>query len=172
MTNQRLILTVFAKDRPGIIGEISDVVLARQGNWLESSLSRLCGLFTGIVHLEVQQANKETLLAELSKLSDSGINIQLHEQASSQEDDNEINGLQIVVEANDRAGIIKEIADALIRENINIDNIDTEVESASMAGYPIFRAHLFLALPDDVQESDLEQILEAVSDDLMVSIVE
>jgi len=124
------------------------------------------------VHLEVQQANKETLLAELSKLSDSGINIQLHEQASSQEDDNEINGLQIVVEANDRAGIIKEIADALIRENINIDNIDTEVESASMAGYPIFRAHLFLALPDDVQESDLEQILEAVSDDLMVSIVE
>ncbi len=172
MTSQRLVLTVFAKDRPGIIGEISDVVLSHKGNWLESSLSRLCGLFTGIVHLEVQSSVQTALLEDLDKLSSKGIEIRWHKEVSPKEDAAEINGLQIVVEANDRAGIIKEIADALARENINIDNIDTEVESASMAGYALFRAHLFLALPDDVSEDDLETILENVSDDVMVSIVD
>ena len=41
-----------------------------------------------------------------------------------------------------------------------------------MAGHDIFRAHLFLAMPDDVSEDDLEQILESVSDDVMVSFAE
>ena len=76
------------------------------------------------------------------------------------------------MEANDRPGIVQEIADALAKENINIDNLDTEVESASMAGYGLFRAHLFLAMPDDISEADLEEILEGVSDDVMVSIAD
>jgi hypothetical protein len=41
-----------------------------------------------------------------------------------------------------------------------------------MAGYPIFRAHLFLAMPDDLSEDDLEEILESVSDDVMVSVLD
>ena len=172
MSTEKIIITLFAKDRPGIIRALSDTVLANKGNWRESSLSRLCGQFTGIVHVEVESADRAALVAAFGALSQDGINVTVQNAEGVKTDDNEVNGLQILVEANDRPGIIKEIADALAAENVNVDNIDTEVESASMAGYPIFRAHMFLAMPDDLSEDDLEEILEGVSDDVMVSILE
>ena len=172
MSTEKIIITVFAKDRPGIIRSLSDTVLANKGNWLESSLSRLCGQFTGIVHIAVESGNKPKLINALETLSDEAIEVTVQNAEGVKTDDIEVNGLQILVEANDRPGIVKEIADALTTENVNVDNIDTEIESASMAGYPIFRAHLFLAMPEDLSEDDLEDILEGVSDDVMVSILE
>jgi glycine cleavage system regulatory protein len=164
MSTEKVIITLFAKDRPGIIRSLSDTVLANKGNWLESSLSRLCGQFTGIVHIAVESGNKAALIAGFEAMSKDGVNVTVQNI--------EVNGLQILVEANDRPGIVKEITEALAAENINVDNIDTEVESASMAGYQIFRAHLFLAMPDDLSEDDLEEILEGISDDVMVSILD
>lgn len=172
MSTEKIIITVFAKDRPGIIRSLSDTVLANKGNWLESSLSRLCGQFTGIVHIAVESGNKPKLINALEALSGEAIEVTVQNAEGVKTDDIEVNGLQILVEANDRPGIVKEIAEALTAENVNVDNIDTEIESASMAGYPIFRAHLFLAMPEDLSEDDLEDILEGVSDDVMVSILE
>jgi len=172
MNTEKIIITLFAKDRPGIVRALSETILEHKGNWLESSLSRLCGQFTGIVHVEVANKDKAALISAFDRLADDGIQITVQEHSGISKDDQEVNGLQIFVEANDRPGILKEIADALAVENVNVDNIDTEVESASMAGYQIFRAHLFLAMPDDLSEDDLEDILEGVSDDVMVSILE
>jgi len=172
MSTEKIIITLFAKDRPGIVRSLSDTVLANKGNWLESSLSRLCGQFTGIVHIAVDSGNKAKLIDAFEAMSEEGISVTVQNAEGVKTDDIEVNGLQILVEANDRPGIIKEIADALASENVNVDNIDTEVESASMAGYPIFRAHLFLAMPEDLSEDDLEDILEGVSDDVMVSVLE
>jgi len=172
MNNEKIIITLFAKDRPGIVRALSDTVLEHKGNWLESSLSRLWGQFTCIVHIEIATADKSALVAAFDNLSDDGIQVTVQNIDGVKDDSQEVNGLQILVEANDRPGIIKEIAEALAAENVNVDNIDTEVESASMAGYPIFRAHLFLAMPDDLSEDDLADVLEGVSDDVMVSILE
>ena len=172
MSTEKIIITLFAKDRPGIIRSLSDTVLANKGNWLESSLSRLCGQFTGIVHIAVDSGNKPSLISALETMSEEGIIVTVQNAEGVKTDDIEVNGLQILVEANDRPGIIKEISEDLATENVNVDNIDTEVESASMAGYPIFRAHLFLAMPEDLSEDDLEDILEGVSDDVMVSVLE
>ena len=172
MSTEKIIITLFAKDRPGIVRGLSDTVLANKGNWLESSLSRLCGQFTGIVHIAIDSGNKAALMADFKAMSKDGVSVTVQDAEGVKTDDVEVNGLQILVEANDRPGIIKEIAEALAAENVNVDNIDTEVASASMAGYAIFRAHLFLAMPEDLSEDDLEEILEGISDDVMVSVLE
>ncbi len=172
MNTEKIIVTLFAKDRPGIVRALSDTVLTHKGNWLESSLSRLCGQFTGIVHVEVVSSDRAALIAAFDELKSDGIHVTVQQHDGVKDDDQEVNGLQILIEANDRPGIVKEITEALAAENVNVDNIDTEVESASMAGYPIFRAHLFLAMPDDLSEDDLADVLEGVSDDVMVSILE
>jgi len=173
MNTEKIIITLFAKDRPGIIRELSDTVLANKGNWLESSLSRLCGQFTGIVHIEVAEEQKADLLSAFDKLSQSGINVtvQNYQLVDADEEAGAINAMQIMVEANDRPGIVEEITTALADEDINIENMDTECESASMAGYNLFRAHMFLALPEEMTEEQLEGVLENVSDDLMVSVL-
>jgi len=173
MNTEKIIITLFAKDRPGIIRELSDTVLANKGNWLESSLSRLCGQFTGIVHVEVPAEQKSALLSSFQKLTQSGINVtvQNYQSVDADEESGAFNAMQIMVEANDRPGIVEEITTALADEDINIENMDTECESASMAGYNLFRAHMFLALPEGMTEEQLEGVLENVSDDLMVSVL-
>ena len=172
MSTEKIVITLFAKDRPGIVRTLSNTVLQHDGNWLESSLSRLCGQFTGIVHLTVEEANKQDLLVALRDLSAEGIFVTVQDASTIESDQEEVDSVQILVEANDRPGIVKEITDKLADANVNVDNIDTECESASMAGYPLFRAHLFLALPEGFSEQALETLLESVSDDLMVSILD
>jgi hypothetical protein len=44
-TSASLILTVIGDDRPGLVGELSAVISAHQGNWLESSMAQLAGKF-------------------------------------------------------------------------------------------------------------------------------
>lgn len=171
MNTEKLVITLFSKDRPGIVQTLSDAVLAHKGNWLESSLSRLCGQFTGIVHLEVAADKKQALIDGLDKLSADGIHVTVQTHDGFEPDEGSINGVQIAIEANDRPGIVEEISYALSQANVNVEHMDTEVESASMAGYTLFKAHLFLALPDDLSEEQLEQVLESVSDDLMVSVL-
>ncbi len=167
-----LVITVFAEDRPGIVRTLSDTALKYNASWQESSLSRLCGQFTGIVHFEVTKDKQDSLEAALTALHEEDIHVTVHQGAKVKDDSEDVNGLYIMVEANDRPGIVQEITQTLADNNVNVDNIDTEVSSASMAGYMLFKAHLSLAMPEDMSESDLEEILEDVSDDLMVSVLE
>jgi glycine cleavage system regulatory protein len=78
--------------------------------------------------------------------------------------------LQITVEANDRPGIVEEIANALSSQNTNIIKMETRCESASMAGYQMFQAYMLVELPVGYAVDQLEETLESVSDDLVVNV--
>ena len=171
MNNEEVIITVYAKDRLGIVKALSDVVLANNGNWLESSLSRLCGQFAGIVHIAVPADSKAELLKQFNELANDGILVTQQEAEISIDKNAHIESVDIVVEANDRTGIVEEIASALAQADVNVEQMITECESASMAGYELFRAQLRVALPESLSVEQLESVLENVSDDLMVSIV-
>lgn len=172
MKHADIVFTLFAPDRPGIVKTLSDLVLAQRGSWLESSLTRLCGQFTGIVHVRVPQENRAALLQQLAACSERGIVVQVHDMPPEGGDANRQSGslVRLLVEANDREGIVDEIASALAAHQVNVEKLTSSCESASMAGYPLFRANIKLWLPEGLDTSALESILESVSDDLMVSI--
>ncbi len=64
-----LILTVIGDDRPGLVGELSTVISAHQGSWLESSMAQLAGKFAGIVEVAVDEAHVGALKLELGQLA-------------------------------------------------------------------------------------------------------
>ena len=169
--NNSLLITVFTDDRPGVIKILSDVVLSHHGNWLESSFSKLCGQFAGIVRIDVADKYKTDLINALQELTIHNIDIHFPRAKFVEEKESTKNPLNIQVEANDREGIVDEIASALAKQQINIIKMDTHCESASMAGYNLFKASLQITLPNNMAISDLENSLEQVSDDLMVSII-
>lgn len=171
MNSEKLVITLFAEDRPGIVRSLSDTILEHGGNWLESSLSRLCGQFAGIIHVGVDAAKRKELVAGLKSLSTDGLNITIHTGVKELPDNTAENAVELIVEANDRPGIVEEISSALAAINVNVEQMETSCESASMAGYQMFLASLWVALPNGCDTEQLEQALENVSDDLIVSIV-
>ncbi len=46
-----LVLTVIARDRPGLIKDLSETIAMHGGNWVDSSMARLGGEFAGILRV-------------------------------------------------------------------------------------------------------------------------
>jgi len=168
MESSILILTVMAKDKPGIVKQLSDAVFAQQGNWLESSLSRLGGQFAGIVSVGLPVGKLNAFKRALAELSADGITVRIQTQEASKVEKRPTALIQL--EANDRPGIIEEISSMLLGKNVNIEKIETSCVSASMAGYDLFRAEVTVSLPKRFTENRLQTLLEQLSDDVMVTI--
>ncbi len=173
MTNStlsRLILTVIAHDKPGIVNKIAKTVRDNGGNWLESSMTNLRGHFAGVLLIEAPESRHDALLAAIKDLESADISIAstpLSQEATQPPLSQEIT---LKVEANDREGIIEEISHKLAENHVNVNKMETWLESAPMAGYELFHAEITVGLSDIAQVSELESVLESVSDDLMVSV--
>ena len=68
-----IVLTVIARDRPGLVERVSEVIARHQGNWVDSSMARLGGEFAGILMIELPEASLAALEADLAGLAAAGI---------------------------------------------------------------------------------------------------
>lgn len=172
-TIESLVITAISPDRPGIIQALSQTVRQHGGNWTESNFSALENVFVGIVKIDITDDKKADLTEALNALSAKEITIQFHQLAgASTEQDRNKETIQLKLDANDREGIIEEITTALAQANVNIVDLESACENASMAGYDMFTADLLVSLPDQHAQQDLVALLENISDDVMVSIVD
>ena len=63
-----LVLSVVGSDRPGLTRALAAAVLSAGGNWLESHLSRLGGLYVGSVLVELPALIPRNFLVFLTSL--------------------------------------------------------------------------------------------------------
>lgn len=160
-----LILTVMANDRPGIAERIAREVEAHKGNWLESRMATMAGKFAGIVRIEIPPEQSETLQKALQKLRDEGLSIQI-ELGEATTASLETNKVEVV--GNDRPGIVREVTNALASIGINVIDLHTEIEAASMSGGSLFRASIEFSLEANQSMDMVVKELEDLSPDLMV----
>ena len=165
-----LVLTVIADDREGIVEQISQTISHHGGNWMESSMARLVGKFAGILLVEVEPAKHADLEQALGELSVHGIKIIVEQSAPSAEKEAEVSCIEIV--ANDRPGIVGEISALLASHSVSLISLETFCESTPMSAGMMFYAHSYLQLPSGMTGDQLTDILESLSDDLMVEIVD
>ena len=67
---ESLVMTFVGVDRPGIVQDLTSLVHSREGNWLESKMSRMAGKFAGIALVEISSEHLENLKEDLHQLSD------------------------------------------------------------------------------------------------------
>ncbi|BDS05323.1 hypothetical protein NT6N_03630 [Oceaniferula spumae] len=165
-----LVLTVCAHDRPGIMSRISGLVTEGGGNWLESRMARLGGQFAGIVRVACEdEAAAEALQESLKVLSEEGIEVYCHDEGDLS-DYPYTRCLRVDIYGNDRPGIVSQLAKTISQAGANIEELNTSIESAAMAGHPIFHASGTVCLPDSTDDEDLVAAIEGLSDDLNVEI--
>ena len=167
--NTCIVMTVVADDHPGIVEELSDALATHGGNWTESSMMTLAGKFAGILLAEVPEDRADSFLSVLQSLEIGGLEIvaQRSEASARPEDASEFS---IELVGQDHPGIVHDITAVLARLGINVLELETTVQSASMSGESLFIAHARILVPDDVPTDDLRDEMEKLANELMVDI--
>lgn len=167
--NRSIVLTVVADDHPGIVEELSDVLATHGGNWTESSMMTLAGKFAGILLAHVPEDRVESFLQVLDSLEIGGIEIvaQRSETPPRPEGTREFS---IELVGQDHPGIVYDITSVLARLGINVLELETTVQSASMSGESLFIAHARILVPETVSLEELRDEMEDLANELMVDI--
>ena len=163
-----LVLTVIGADRPGIVEQISDHVLAAGANWEESRMARLAGKFAGVLRVSVDAERANRLADDLRTLASGDLTVVI--EHGSEVSAGSSRALAIEIVGHDRPGIVRDISHVLARRGVNIEELETGVTSAPMSGEPTFRARARVRLPDTTSLDDIRAALEAMADNLMVDL--
>ena len=166
MTNQ--ILSVIGSDRPGLTQALAAAVLSAGGNWLESHLSRLGGLYVGSVLVEIDANAVDALRAAVQKVDAQGLEVRIApavEAASTSGDE-----LRFSLVGQDRPGIVHQVTRVLSDLGVNIETFGTHISPEPHSGAPLFNLEAVLRLPAALTSADVQAALEAISGEIMVDI--
>lgn len=161
-------MTIIGPDRPGLVEALSDTIAQHDGNWLESRMAQLAGHFTGILRIECPEEKAGDLLAALRGGAVSGLEVHVFEEASADTSTSRILIFDVV--GNDRTGIVKQLSSAIAQCGGNVEELESNLESAAMAGHPVFHATGRIRVAEDFDERTLISALESLGDDLSVSV--
>lgn len=168
--NTPIVLTVIADDQPGIIKAVSEVLDKHRGNWTQSSMSSLAGQFAGILLVSVPDEHVDACVEELRGLTSAGLRV-ITRVSSAAGGDGKTHEYVLNLVGNDRKGIVHDVTTILARHNVNVNNLETLVESASMGGGELFKASAQLIVPSSADIDALESELEELANELMVDII-
>ncbi len=160
-------LTVMADDRPGLVRAISAPVERHGGSWLRSQLARLAGKFAGIVQVTVPDARVTDLERDLTALAADGLQVIV---SRADEDSRTAAVWLLHLVGSDRPGIVAEVSGALARAGVSIDELETQVRDAPMAGGVLFEATAHLSVPGEVDVELVRAELERLADELLVDL--
>ena len=164
----RMVLSVVGSDRPGLTRALAAAVLSAGGNWLESHLSQLGGLFVGSVLVEIHAGAVEALRAAVARVDATGLDIRIAPAGEAPQAEGE--ALQLSLVGQDRPGIVNQVTDVLRTLDANIETFATRIEPAPHSGASLCHMDAQLRLPVGVPMTELQRALEAVSGEVMVDI--
>lgn len=164
-----LVLTLLGPDRPGLVERVSQVLSMHRGNWVESRMAHLAGQFAGILRVDLPNSAVEGFREDCASLATVGLQVVVATaQADAAPSERRIVSLELV--GQDRPGIVREISQALARSGINVEELNTGVQSAPMSGELLFYVKARLALPVTLPTAALTKLLEPIGNELMVDI--
>ena len=163
-----LVLTFIGDDKPGIVEQLSDRVLATGANWEESRMARLSGKFAGLLRVSVPVEQADALSNALRELGSGGLSVVVTRSGDTAAATTRTVRLELV--GHDHPGIVRDISRALAQQRVNIEELETDVTSAPMSGDMLFRARVALGVPGSVTVAQLRSVLEELAGELMVDI--
>ncbi len=163
-----LILSVVGSDRPGLTQALATAILSAGGNWLESHLSRLGGLYVGSVLVELDADGVEALRSAVQSVDAQGLEVRIAPAVDAPGAGGDEVLFSLV--GQDRPGIVRQVTAVLSGIQVNIEAFDTHISAEPHSGAPLFHLDARLGLPPALKAEDVQAALEAISAEIMVDI--
>ncbi|MBO2695913.1 glycine cleavage system protein R [Shewanella algae] len=159
----RYLITLQVPDRKGLVEQIAHAVSRHGGNWLDSELRHIDGIFAAILLLEVPSEHWDDLLDALECVDGMALT-----SARAGQQQKYIKRLSFNLVAYDRPGLVLDISNRINALGINIEQFSSKFETAGHTGIALFRATISLGLTDSMQEERLTESLYSIGDDLVL----
>jgi glycine cleavage system regulatory protein len=164
------VITFISDDRPGLVEALSEVISAHRGNWLESRLSQLAGKFAGLICISLPSEATDALEEALLRLSAAGIHVSITPCTGDTTREVHEHLITLNVLGPDRPGIVREIAAALSKREINVVDLESYVSPAPMSSELMFHAAVEATVPHPDRLGELSETLDQIADEMHVDI--
>ena len=163
-----MVLSVIGSDRPGLTRALAAAVLSAGGNWLESHLSRLGGLYVGSVLVELEADGVDGLRSAVGAVDAHGLEVRIAPAIDGEAEGGE--ALDFGLVGGDRLGIVNQVTTVLSSLGANIETFRTWISAEPHSGAPLFHMEARLRLPLDLKASRVQAALEDISAEIMVDV--
>jgi glycine cleavage system regulatory protein len=162
------VLSVVGSDRPGLTKALAAAVLSAGGNWLESHLSRLGGLYVGSVLVELAANDAPALTSAVNAVDAQGLEVRVAPAVEAPGAEGETFSFGLV--GQDRLGIVDQVTAVLSGLRANIETFRTWIASEPQTGAALFNMDAALRLPPGLTADEVRTALEEISAEIMVDI--
>jgi glycine cleavage system transcriptional repressor len=163
--SQELVVTAVGPDRPGIASDFTGHVHAAGANLADSRMMNLRGHFALIALVEGSPDSLEALKRRLRE-SASSLALTFEFSAAPKADARKGVPFRLKTYSMDQPGIVHKITSFLREQHINIEELETNLESAPFMGTPVFTMELVMLVPSTANVKALRHSLEELGDTL------
>ena len=164
-------LTIVGRDRPGIVSQVTEILFKQGCNLADSSCSILGGQFAMILILgHPEFTDRESFGDAFKPLEDADLTVALRVLKPGGEVRTHIEGdlCMISVYGADKPGIVYQVAKVLGEKRVNITDLNTKLVGTE--DRPLYVMVIEAALPEGVEEEDVDNWLSPIRDELQVDI--
>lgn len=164
-TEQFVVLSALAPDRPGLVADLTSYVNDRHGNVEESRMLILGGEFGALVLVSGTFAAVEAIVADIGALKEkTGGDVIIRRTKSPEEHRRgELKPVVITAESFDRVGIVKAIASEIAGLGLNIVDLETTAVDAPFTGATLFKIEARIDVPRGTPIAKIRQAMEDVA---------
>jgi len=164
---QELVVTAVGPDRPGIASDFTGHVHAAGANLADSRMMNLRGHFALIALVEGEPSVLETLK---NRLREAASSIALTFEFSAAPKSSAAGGkgvpFRLKTYSMDQPGIVHKVTTFLREQHINVEELETSLESAPFMGAPVFTMEIVMLVPGTANVKALRRSLEELGDTL------
>lgn len=160
-----LVITAVGSDRPGLASEFAGHVHAAGANLADSRMVNLRGQFALVALVE----GTAEILADVKRrlreaAPKSGMTIEF--AATPKSDRHDGVPFRLKTYSMDQPGIVHKITRYLHEQGINVEELETRLESAPFMGTPVFNLEIVMLVPKGASVKALRRGLEELGDTL------
>lgn len=162
------VITATGPDRPGLVDELTGSLLDAGGNIADSRMVNLRGQFALILLVEIDPGKADALRRSVAEASGAlEMNIQIAPQSPTPSPPmRDAAPYRLRTYAMDQPGIVHQITHLLHTHGVNIEELQTHLESGSYTSTPVFTMDLRMTVPTAISVHDLRNELQSLCNGL------
>ncbi len=157
---EKLIINAFGPDKLGLVSKISKVILSFNGNIENSKMILLESDFTILMLINIEKKNIRNLKEKLKDINDLKISFK---ETNPKENNMKYINYSFSITVADNEGIIYLYSNLFKKNQINIENMETEINNAPISGFPMFTMKSLLNIPTELNIINFKKDLKGIA---------